>query len=190
MNLDFGLEPLFSWYVVLLCLSGVVMVALAASSAGERSVGSRAFSGVAGLGFLGYGVYLGFIFGGGSYLMFFQAFILPALLVVNFVRALFANRQAQPQPYPEGPAQPYPGVPTQPYPGAPAQPQPYQPGFAQPQPYQPGRPAQPYQPQPYRPGPAQPYQAGPAQPQPYQAGPAQPQAYPTGPTQPGPTHPN
>lgn len=178
MNLDFGLEPLFSWYVVLLCLSGVVMVVLAAIKAGGQSVGSRALSAVAGLGFLGYGIYLGFIFDGGSYLMFFQAFILPALLVVNFVRSLFTNHQAEPQPQP----QPYAGVPTQPYPGGPAQPQPYPAGSAQPQPYQAGS----AQPQPFAGGPTQPY---PAQPQP-QAYPAQPQAYPAGPAQPGPTQPN
>ncbi len=177
MNLDFGLEPLFSWYVVLLCLSGVVMVGLAAISAGDRSVGSRAFSAVAGLGFLGYGIYLGFIFDGGSYLMFFQAFILPALLVVNFVRSLFTNHPAEPQPQ----AQP------QPYQAGHAQPQPYQAGPAQPQPYQTG----PAQPQPYQAGPAQPqpYQAGPVRPHPYQAGPTQQQAYPADPTQPGPTQP-
>ena len=161
MNLDFGLEPLFSWYVVLLCLSGAVMVALAAIKAGDRSVGSRALSAVAGIGFLGYGIYLGFIFQGGSYMMFFQAFILPALLVVNFVRSLFTNHPAEPQPYP--------GVPTQaqPYPNGSAQAQPYQAGSAQPQPYA-GDPTQPY----------------PVQPQPYQT---QPQPYPAGPTQPGPT---
>jgi hypothetical protein len=171
VNLDFGLEPLFSWYVVLLCLSGVVMVALAVIKPGDQSGRSRAVSAVAGIGFLGYGIYLGYIFAGGSYLMFFQAFILPAVLVVNFVRSLVANHPAEPQP------QPYPGVPTQPYPGAPTQAQSYQAGSAQPQPYA-GGPTQPH--------PAQP-QAYPAQPQAY---PAQPQAYPAGPTQPGPTQPS
>ena len=155
MNLDFGLEPLFSWYVVLLCLSGAVMVALAAIKAGDRSVGSRALSAVAGIGFLGYGIYLGFIFQGGSYMMFFQAFILPALLVVNFVRSMFTNHPVEPQPYP--------GVPTQaqPYPNGSAQAQPYQAGSAQPQPYA-GDPTQPYpvQPEAYPAGPTQP---GPAQ---------------------------
>jgi hypothetical protein len=157
VNLDFGLEPLFSWYVVLLCLSGVVMVALAAIKAGNQSAASRALSAVAGLGFLGYGIYLGFIFDGGSYMMFFQAFILPALLVVNFVRSLFKNHQTELQP------QAYPGVPMQPHAGAPTQAQPYQAGSAEPH-------------QPYADGPTQQY---PAQPQPYPAGPTQP-----GPTQP------
>ncbi|TDO57503.1 hypothetical protein EV651_111232 [Kribbella sp. VKM Ac-2571] len=163
MNLDFGLEPLFSWYVVLLCLSGVVMVALAASKTGDRSAGSRALSAVAGLGFLGYGIYLGFIFDGGSYMMFFQAFILPVLLVVNFVRALLKNDQTELQP------QPYPGVPMQPQAGAPAQPQPYQGGSMEPH---------------------QPYADGPTQQYPAQQYPAQPQPYPVDPTQPRPTQPS
>jgi hypothetical protein len=97
---------------------------------------SRALSAVAGIGFLGYGIYLGFIFEGGSYLMFFKAFILPALLVVNFVRSLFTNHPAEPQPYPGVPTQPYPGAPTpaQPYP---AQQQAYPAGPTQPGPTQP-----------------------------------------------------
>jgi hypothetical protein len=60
-------------------------------------------------------------------MMFFQAFILPAVLVVKFVRSLFTNHPAEPQP------QRYPGVPTQPHPGGPGQAQPYQAGSAQPQ---------------------------------------------------------
>ena len=150
MNLDFGLEPVFSWYVVLLCLSGIVMVALAAVKAGERSAGSRALGAVAGVGFLGYGIYLGFIFDGGSYWMFFQAFILPVALIVNFFRSVMAKND-QPQPYAGGPGQPYAGEPAQPYPAQPqpypAQPEGYQAGPIQPGPTQPGRP---------QPGPTQP----------------------------------
>ncbi|MEV6411591.1 hypothetical protein [Kribbella sp. NPDC051718] len=91
VNLDFGLDPVFSWYVVLLCISGVVMVGMAAVKTADQSAGSRALSALAGLAFLGYGIYLGFIFDGGSYMMFFQAFILPALLVFNFIRAVVAK---------------------------------------------------------------------------------------------------
>ncbi|MFI5710968.1 hypothetical protein [Kribbella sp. NPDC051620] len=151
MNLDFGLDPVFSWYVVLLCLSGIVMVVLGAINKGEQSAGSRALGVLAGVAFLGYGIYLGFIFDGGSYMMFFQAFILPALLVVNFVRSVMA-KQTPPQPYQGAHAQQYQGVPPQqPYPNTPAQPQPY----AQPSPYD--------QTQPYAGEPTQPY---PGQPQP------------------------
>jgi hypothetical protein len=91
VNIDFGLDPVFSWYVVLLCISGVVMVAMSAVKAVDQSHGSRALSVLAGLAFLGYGIYLGFIFGGGSYMMFFQAFVVPVLLVFNFVRAAVAK---------------------------------------------------------------------------------------------------
>jgi hypothetical protein len=150
VNLDFGLDPVFSWYVLLLCLSGIVMVVLGAVNKGEQSAGSRALGVLAGLAFLGYGIYLGFIFDGGSYMMFFQAFILPVLLVVNFVRSVVA-KPTPPQPYLGAHSQPYQSAPPQqPYPGAPVQGQPYS-----------GEPAQPYpvQGQPY---PVQP-QTDPAQ---------------------------
>ncbi|WP_328332968.1 hypothetical protein OHA70_15350 [Kribbella sp. NBC_00382] len=120
MNIDFGLDPVFSWYVVLLCISGIVMVVLGAINKGEQSSGSRALGVLAGVAFLAYGIYLGFIFDGGSYMMFFQAFILPALLVVNFVRSVVA-KPTPPQPYaaePTEPTQPYPGQP----PAGPSQP--------------------------------------------------------------------
>ncbi|MFI5729058.1 hypothetical protein ACIA49_02990 [Kribbella sp. NPDC051587] len=97
MNIDFGLDPTFSWYVVLLCLSGAIMVGMALANVGGQSNGARTFSGVVGAAFLGYGVYLAFIFQGGSYMMFFQAFILPVLLVVNFVRGAMARRSEAPQ---------------------------------------------------------------------------------------------
>jgi hypothetical protein len=92
MNIDFGLDPVFSWYVVLLCVSGIAMLAIAAAKGVEQSQGARLVSALAGVGFLGYGIYLAFIFQGESYWMFFQAFILPALLVVNFVRGALARR--------------------------------------------------------------------------------------------------
>lgn len=91
MNLNFDAEPSFSWYVVLLALSGVVMLAMAAIGGGQKPL-ARLANLVFGAGFLGYAVYLGFIFKGGSYLMFFQAFILPVLLLADFVRSLFGRR--------------------------------------------------------------------------------------------------
>lgn len=95
MNLDFGAHPVFSWYVVLLLVSGVAMAVMGATNAAGQSRGWRLFNLLAGVGFIGYGVYLGFIFQGGSYLIFFKAFILPAMLVVNFVRALLAQRRVR-----------------------------------------------------------------------------------------------
>lgn len=92
MNIDFSADPTFSWYVVLLALSGIVMLALAAIGGGQ-SAGERLLNLLFGVGFLGYGVYLGFIFDGGEYMMFFYAFVLPVLMLVKFVRTLLGARQ-------------------------------------------------------------------------------------------------
>jgi hypothetical protein len=94
VNLDFSAEPLFSWYVVLLIISGVAMTAIGAASFGGLSTGWRVFNALAGVGFVGYGVYLGFIFEGGSYIIFFKAFILPVVMIANFVRSIGARNKA------------------------------------------------------------------------------------------------
>jgi len=75
---------MFSLYVVLLIISGLLSLALAYFKVG--SVGERVLRGIIGVGFLGYGIYLQFIFKGGSYEMFFYAFILPIILIVRFVQ--------------------------------------------------------------------------------------------------------
>lgn len=100
MNLDFSAEPLFSWYVVLLIISGVAMIIIGAVNSAGLSGGWRAFNVLAGLAFTGYGIYLGFIFDGGGYVIFFKAFILPVLMVINFFRGLAARSRvpAAPQP--------------------------------------------------------------------------------------------
>ncbi|MEV4556373.1 hypothetical protein AB0K51_05160 [Kitasatospora sp. NPDC049285] len=110
MNIDFGAEPLFSWYVVLLLISGVAMVGIGLLNNSGLSNGWRIFNAVAGVGFVGYGFYLGFLFEGGTYMIFFKAFILPVVMVVNFVRSL-ANRtrataSVPAQPQPQAPQQP------------------------------------------------------------------------------------
>jgi predicted lipid-binding transport protein (Tim44 family) len=49
------------------------------------------------VGFLGYGFYLAFLFEGGSYIVFFQAFILPLLLIARTIRgAMEARSQRSP----------------------------------------------------------------------------------------------
>lgn len=96
MNLNFSLDPLFSWYVVLLLVSGVAMFVMGITNAARQSIGWRIFGAVAGLGFFGYGVYLGFIFDGLEYIIFFKAFIVPIVVIVNFVRSLMANRGVAP----------------------------------------------------------------------------------------------
>jgi hypothetical protein len=94
VNLDFSADPTFSWYVMLLLISGLVMAVLACVNSAGNSNGSRILSGLFGVGFIGYGIYLGFIFNGGTYIIFFKVFIVPVLLVVNFVRTRLAQRRA------------------------------------------------------------------------------------------------
>ncbi|MEV0537423.1 hypothetical protein [Kitasatospora sp. NPDC050463] len=100
MNLDFTVDPLFSWYVVLLAISGIAMVVLGAINlGGGLSAGWRVINVIAGVAFAGYAYYLAFLFEGSEYRMFFQAFILPVLLIVNAVKALVARSNAPaPQP--------------------------------------------------------------------------------------------
>lgn len=141
MNLDFSAEPLFSWYVVLLAISGIAMVVLGAANLGRSlSIGWRAINILAGIAFAGYAYYLAFVFEGGEYRLFFQAFILPVVLIANSVKALATRgtaQAAQPAPQQFGPpAMPYnpnaqynPNAPYQAAPGAPVAPpqQPAQP---------------------------------------------------------------
>ncbi|MBV6696555.1 hypothetical protein [Kitasatospora aureofaciens] len=146
-NLDFSAEPLFSWYVVLLALSGVLMLGLGAVAGGLKA-GWRIVNVLAGIGFLGYAYYLAFVFEGGTYVLFFKAFFLPVALIAYSVKAIVERgntktRTQQPVPpaaaySPNGQAAPYQpngqAAPGNPY----AQPvPPAQPG-AQPQPPQAG----------------------------------------------------
>ncbi|GHJ46501.1 hypothetical protein Cs7R123_38430 [Catellatospora sp. TT07R-123] len=89
MNIDFSLEPLFSTYVVLLLLSGVILLALTAP---ESSKGARIANLLFGIGFLAYGLYLAFVFDGGSYLILFKAFIVPVALIFHTVKTIIAKR--------------------------------------------------------------------------------------------------
>ncbi|WP_282206789.1 hypothetical protein [Kitasatospora fiedleri] len=149
MNIDFSLNPGFSWYVVLLMISGLITICTALVPASGLSTGLRIFSGLAGAAFFGYGVYLAFFFEGSEYLIIFKAFIVPIVLVANFVRSMMNRAKGTPVP-PQGQV-PYPGqAPFQgqaPYPGQ----APYQ-GQAQPPypgqiPTQPQAPVQPQAPQ-------------------------------------------
>jgi hypothetical protein len=134
VNIDFSADPLFSWYVVLLLFSGVAMLVIGSVNARCLSTGWRVFNVVAGLGFVGYGVYLGFVFQGGHYIIFFKAFILPIALIVQWVKSLSSRKAAPPQQ-----TYPSPYLQQQAPQGAPVgqQPNPYQQAPAdQPNPYQ------------------------------------------------------
>jgi hypothetical protein len=85
-NLDFTDQAGFSWYCILLLVSGVILVAFAGLPGLGR--GNRVVNVLFGLGFLGYGVYLVYFFQGGSYFVFFKAFIVPVVLIINSIRGV------------------------------------------------------------------------------------------------------
>jgi hypothetical protein len=76
----------FLLYVGLLAISGALLIVMGVSGFGRQSVGLRVLDVLFGLGFLGYAFYLFFIFDGGTYTVFFYAFIVPILLVVRAIR--------------------------------------------------------------------------------------------------------
>ncbi|MBO1417384.1 hypothetical protein [Streptomyces sp. FH025] len=170
-NLDFSDAPLFSWYVVALAVSGVIMLVIGAVGGGLK-VGLRIVNVLIGLGFLGYAYYLTFVFEGGTYYILTKLFFLPVALIIYSVKEIIERSKAKKQPNPL--AAPYLANAQQaPYnPNAPHNPNaPYNPNAPQA-----GRPAAPQAASPYQPGvPAQPVADNPyAQPVP-PAQPGQPQ---------------
>lgn len=129
MNIDFSNSPGFSTYVVLLLVSGIAMLVIAALNSSGQTAGWRIFNAVVGVAFFGYGIYLAFIFTGGTYFILFKAFILPIMLLVNFFRSLKSRPTdaAAPQTYvaAQAVAQQYDAA--APYASAPPQTTPYQP---------------------------------------------------------------
>ncbi|WP_152648391.1 hypothetical protein [Streptacidiphilus anmyonensis] len=124
MNIDFSNSPGFSSYVVLLLVSGIAMLVIAALNSSGQTTGWRIFNAVVGVGFFGYGIYLGFIFGGGTYIVLFKVFILPLALIVNFFRSMKSRRTDAAAPQAYVPAQPYDAA--APYASLPQQPVPQQ----------------------------------------------------------------
>lgn len=94
-NFDFSNHASFSWYVLLLILGGILMIGLAGIAARPLS---RVLNLVVGFGFVVYGVYLGFIWRGGTYVVFFTAFLLPVLLLISTVRSGIRRRGASNAP--------------------------------------------------------------------------------------------
>jgi hypothetical protein len=91
MNLDFSADPTFSWYVVALGVSGLLMIGSALVPG--SSLGERLLYVVLGLAMLGYGVYLGFIFDGTEYSIFFYVFIVPILVIARVIKAATGRTQ-------------------------------------------------------------------------------------------------
>jgi hypothetical protein len=73
-------------YIAALVISGVLLVALGAINFIKQSVGFRILNVLIGLAFLGYAFYLLFLFNGGEIRIFFYAFIVPVILIVQAVR--------------------------------------------------------------------------------------------------------
>jgi hypothetical protein len=123
MNIDFSDRPGFSIYVILLMLAGLVLIAFASPGFVRASTLRRVLNLVVGLGFLGYGFYLAFIFSGGHYFIFFYAFLAPIVLIARTLRGSTPKRRVAPAgPHPAGqyPGAQYPGAqyPGAQYPGA------------------------------------------------------------------------
>jgi hypothetical protein len=95
MNIDFSSHPGFSLYIVLLAISGVLMVGIGATAFSRLSTGWRIFNLIAGVAFFGYAFYLAFLFQGGTYIIFFKAFILPAFMVINAIRSAATRRKTR-----------------------------------------------------------------------------------------------
>ncbi|WP_051055075.1 MULTISPECIES: hypothetical protein [Kitasatospora] len=103
MNIDFSLEPLFSWYVVLLMVSGLITICLALVPASGLGIGMRVISGLIGAAFFGYGLYLGFFFEGGRYVIYFKVLFIPVAMIFYLVRSLVNRAKGTPAP-PQYPA--------------------------------------------------------------------------------------
>ena len=95
-NLSFAHHAGFSWYCILLMFSGIAMLVMAVlrNQTRQRQVIRVIF----GVGYFCYGFYLAFIFAGGHYVLFFQAFILPVLLIVDTIRGQTMRRKVAGQP--------------------------------------------------------------------------------------------
>ena len=84
----------FLAYVALLFASGVLLAVLGIAGFGQSKL-ARVLDGVAAAGFLGYSIYLLFFFDGGEFRIFFYAFIVPVIAVVQIVKARKARREEQ-----------------------------------------------------------------------------------------------
>ena len=86
-------QKFFTFYWILLVVSGVALLAMGGTTGRRVQTSSRVVNILFGVGFLVYGIYLGFIFKGGSYPVFFYAFVVPIALIVNTVRSINANKE-------------------------------------------------------------------------------------------------
>lgn len=90
-NLSFAHNAGFSWYCILLMLSGIAMLVTAVLR--NQAVQRRVIRAIFGIGFFCYGFYLTFVFAGGHYVLFFQAFVVPVLLILDTIRSQASRRR-------------------------------------------------------------------------------------------------
>ncbi len=99
-NLNFAHNAGFSWYCLLLMFSGIAMLVIAVLR--NQTTQRRVVRAIFGIVFFCYGFYLTFVFSGGHYWLFFQAFIVPVLLIMDTVRGQTARRRVRQLPPPAG----------------------------------------------------------------------------------------
>jgi hypothetical protein len=85
----------FNMYSLLLAISGILLIVTAATGFGGRSPGARAVNGIIGLAFVGYAIYLQFIFTSGTVFESYYVFVVPVLLIVQAFRNRAASKQSE-----------------------------------------------------------------------------------------------
>lgn len=87
-------DSMFQTYVIALGVSGILLLLTALIGFGATA-GSRIISALVGLAFLGYGIYLEFFLAdGATFSMYFYAFIVPILVIINVFRSRKAKKEA------------------------------------------------------------------------------------------------
>jgi len=92
-NLNFAHNAGFSWYCILLMLSGIAMVVIGVLR--NQPSARRVLRIILGIGYFCYGFYLTFLFTGGHYFLFLAAFIVPVLVIVDAVRTNATRQRAR-----------------------------------------------------------------------------------------------
>lgn len=93
------------FYILVLLVSAVLLSIAAARGYGQRT-GARILNGVFAAAFLGYAIYLGLFFDGGTVYFSLWAVVLPAIALFRAFRARQAARTAARSAYPDIYAQP------------------------------------------------------------------------------------
>jgi hypothetical protein len=85
-------ESTFQIYVIALGVSGILLLLTALIGFGSTA-GARVVSALVGLAFLGYGIYLEFFLAdGATFSMYYYAFIVPILVLINVFRSRKAKK--------------------------------------------------------------------------------------------------